>query len=109
LTKKSIILVAEIITINNFLAPHRNLASPSPPQKNISGLGYFFDTLKVKKKTINLNFCYNGKLFDKKKSIILVVEIVTIDNFLALRGILRAPLSSTKKITEEKEEIEVFN
>jgi hypothetical protein len=39
----------------------------------------------------------------------MVVEIVTIDNFLALRGILRAPLSSTKKITEEKEEIEVFN
>jgi hypothetical protein len=44
-----------------------------------------------------------------KKSIILVVKIFTIDNFLALRGILRAPLSSTKKITEEKEEIEVFN
>jgi hypothetical protein len=47
--------------------------------------------------------------FDTRKSIILVVEIITIDNFLALRRNLASLSVLHKKITGKKEEIEVLN
>jgi len=94
-------LVVKTITIDNFFALHRNLASFSPPQKNIFELGYFFGTFKVKK-TLNLNFCSYMEPFDTRKLIILVAEIITIDNFLALRQNLASPSVLHKNITGKK-------
>jgi hypothetical protein len=54
----------------------------------------------VKKKS-NINSHHHKELFDKKKTIVLMAEIVTHNNFLSLHQNLVTPLSSHEKKTEK--------